>query len=407
MTMSEIDFYKAVRVTDRVWWVGAIDWNIRDFHGYTTRRGSTYNAYLVMADKITLMDTVKAPFREEMLSRIASVVDPGKIRYIVSNHSEMDHSGCLPEIIEMIRPEKVFASPMGMKTLQELFHRPTEVVPLKDGSRLGLGNATLDFLETRMLHWPDSMFSYLQEDRILFSQDGFGMHLATSERFDDEIDPAILGFEAATYYANIILPYSPLVLKLLDRVAASGLAIDVIAPDHGPVWRKDLAGILSRYRRWASQQPTAKAVVSYATMWKSTEKMARAFAEGLAAGGLRVKLMNMDEVHRSDVVYEILEAGALCAGSPTLNNNLLPQMADVLTYLRGLRPANLVGCAFGSYGWSGESAKQVQEYLEEMKVSIVGEAIRVKHVPDRETLARCYEQGGLVAAAVKERVAAD
>ncbi len=404
--MNDIDFYKAVRITDRVWWVGAIDWNIRDFHGYTTRRGSTYNAYLVMADKVTLMDTVKAPFRDEMLSRIASVVDPKEIRYIVSNHSEMDHTGCLPEIIDTLRPEKVFASPMGTKTLQDLFHRQTEVIPLKDGSRLSLGNATLDFLETRMLHWPDSMFSYLQEDRLLFSQDGFGMHLATSERFDDEIDPAILEFEAATYYANILLPYSPLVLKLLERVAASGLAIDVIAPDHGPVWRKDLAGILSRYGRWGAQKPTAKAVVVYATMWKSTEKMARAMAEGLAAGGVQVKVMNMDEVHRSDVAFEVLDAGALCAGSPTLNNNLLPQMADVLTYLKGLRPANLLGCAFGSFGWSGESVKQVQDYLAETKVEPVGEGIRVKHVPDRETLARCYEQGRLVAAAVKERVSA-
>lgn len=404
--MKDVDFYKAVRITDRVWWVGAIDWNIRDFHGYTTRRGSTYNAYLVMADKVTLMDTVKAPFRDEMLSRIASVVDPQEIRYIVSNHSEMDHTGCLPEVIDLLRPEKVFASPMGTKTLQDLFHRQTEIVPLKDGSRLSLGNATLDFLETRMLHWPDSMFSYLQEDRLLFSQDGFGMHLATSERFDDEIDPAILEFEAATYYANILLPYSPLVLKLLERVAASGLAIEVIAPDHGPVWRKDLAGILGRYGRWAAQKPADKAVVVYATMWKSTEWMAKAMAEGLADGGLRVKLMNMDEVHRSDVVYETLEAGALCVGSPTLNNNLLPQMADVLTYLKGLRPANLAGCAFGSFGWSGESVKQIQDYLGDMKVEAVGEAIRVKHVPDRDTLARCYEQGRRVAAAVKERVAA-
>lgn len=404
--MQDIDFYRAVRITDRVWWVGAIDWNIRDFHGYTTRRGSTYNAYLVMADKVTLMDTVKAPFRDEMLSRIASVVDPKEIRYIVSNHSEMDHTGCLPEIIDTLRPEKVFASPMGTRTLQDLFHRQTEVIPLKDGSRLSLGNATLDFLETRMLHWPDSMFSYLQEDKLLFSQDGFGMHLATSERFDDEIDPAILEFEAATYYANILLPYSPLVLKLLERVAASGLAIDVIAPDHGPVWRKDLAGILARYGRWAAQKPAAKAVVVYATMWKSTEKMARAMAEGLAASGVQVKVMNMDEVHRSDVAFETLDAGALCAGSPTLNNNLLPQMADVLTYLKGLRPANLLGCAFGSFGWSGESVKQVQDYLAETKVEPVGEGIRVKQVPDREVLARCYEQGRLVAVAVKERVSA-
>jgi len=385
--------FRAVKVSDHVYWVGAIDWTVRDFHGYRTHRGSTYNAYLVLADKITLLDTVKAPFMDEMLARIASVVDPKSIRYIVSNHSEMDHSGCLPAVIDVIGPEKVYASAMGVKTLEELFHTGREIVPLKDGDSLSLGNMNLAFMETRMLHWPDSMFSYLAEEQVLFSQDAFGMHLATSERFADEIDPAILRYEAATYYANIILPYSNLVLKLIDRVAASGLEFKVIAPDHGPIWRKDLSGILADYRMWAEQKPRNKAVVVYGTMWHSTEMMARAISEGLASGGTEVKLMSVDVCHRSDVVYEILDAGALIAGSPTLNNHMLPQMADVLTYLKGLKPANLIGTAFGSYGWSGESVRQIQDILAEMKVAPAGEAVRTRHVPGGDVLQQCFDLG--------------
>ena len=214
------DIYSAVKVSDNVYWVGAIDWTIRDFHGYTTPHGSTYNAYLVMADDITLIDTVKAPFMDEMISRIKSVVDPSKIKYIISNHSEMDHSGCLSEVIDLIKPEKVFASAVGVKTLQELLHHQREIIPVKDGEALSLGNMGLTFMETRMIHWPDSMFTYLDRDELLFSQDAFGMHLATLERFDDEIPAATLEFEAETYYANIVLPYSPIVLKTLEKVAA-------------------------------------------------------------------------------------------------------------------------------------------------------------------------------------------
>lgn len=396
--------YRAVRVTDRVYWVGAVDWTIRNFHGYTTRRGSTYNAYLVMADKVTLMDTVKSPFRDEMLARIRSVVDPAQIDVIISNHSEMDHSGCLPEAIDLMKPEKVYASAMGVKTLQEHFPHMGGLSAVKDGDRISLGNLNVSFMETRMLHWPDSMFSYLAEEEVLFSQDAFGMHLASSERFDDEIDPALLEFEGATYFANIILPYAPLVLKLLDKVSRSGLAFKVIAPDHGPIWRKDIPGVLHRYARWAAQAPTLKAVVVYATMWHSTEKMARAIGEGLAASGVQVKVLSMDEVHRSEVVYEVLDAGALLVGSSTLNNQMLPQMADIMTYLKGLRPANLIGAAFGSYGWSGEAVRQLRDILGEMKVEEVGEAIRVKNVPDGDTLRKCYDLGGLVAAQLKRNL---
>ena len=401
------DVYSAIKVTDNVYWVGAIDWTIRDFHGYTTPHGSTYNAYLVMADDITLIDTVKAPFKDEMLSRIKSVVDPSKIKYIISNHSEMDHSGCLNEIIDFIKPEKVFASTTGVKTLKELFHDQHEIIAVKDGETLSLGNMELTFMETRMIHWPDSMFTYLAADQLLFSQDAFGMHLASFERFTDEIPAATLEYEGATYYANIVLPYSPIVLKALDKVAASGLKIKIIAPDHGPIWRKDIGRIIELYKQWALQKPTAKAVVVYATMWHSTEKMAEAISESLAQAGVKVKLFSMNETHRSEVVYEVLDAGALIVGSPTLNNNILPQMADVMTYLKGLKPANLIGAAFGSYGWSGESVKHLEATLKEMKVEIAAESISVKHVPDSDVLEKCHEMGKTIAAQLLKKTVFD
>jgi len=400
--MSNI--YSAVKVSDHVYWVGAIDWTIRDFHGYTTPHGSTYNAYLVMADEITLIDTVKEPFMDEMLARIKSIVDPSKIKYIISNHSEMDHTGCLPQVIDLVKPEKVFASAIGTKTLKELFHDQHEITAVKDGETLSLGNMELTFMETRMIHWPDSMFTYLAKDQLLFSQDAFGMHWATQERFADELPAANLEYEAATYYANIVLPYSPIVLKALDKFAATGWDIKIFAPDHGPIWRKDVSWILELYKKWGLQKPTAKAVVVYATMWHSTEKMARAISEAIAGAGIKVKLLSLNETHRSEVIYEVLNAGALIVGSPTLNNNILPQMADVMTYLKGLKPANLIGAAFGSYGWSGESVKDLEGLLKAMRVEIAAEAVSVKNVPDSGVLEKCAELGRIIAAELKRKI---
>jgi flavorubredoxin len=393
--------FKAIKVTDNVYWVGAIDWGIRDFHGYLTGRGTTYNAFLVMADKITLIDTVKPPFLTEHLGRISSVVDPKEISYIVSNHAEMDHSGCLVDVIEAVQPEKVFASSMGTKTLKEHFHLDREIIAVKDGESLSLGNLSLTFLETRMIHWPDNMFSYLAEERLLFSQDAFGMHLATSQRFADEIDESILEYEGAKYFANILLPFSASVTKLLNKVGELGIQIDIIACDHGPIWRKDLDKIIGWYSKWAQQKPTNKAVVVFDTMWFSTAKMAEAIVEGLKVGGAHPVLMPLKSNHRSNVATEILEAGAVVVGSPTLNNNMYPTLADLLIYLKGLRPKNLVGAAFGSYGWSGEAVGQVRRKLEEMKIDLVDEGLRIKYVPDGNSLSKCFDLGFRVAEKVK------
>jgi flavorubredoxin len=400
-----VEPFNAVKIAPHVYWVGAIDWGLRDFHGYSTSRGSTYNAYLILAEKITLVDTVKAPFKNELLARISSVIDPTQIDYIVSNHSEMDHSGCLPEIIDRVNPEKVFASKMGHKALDRHFGLGDRITEVSDGEQLSLGNRTLTFLETRMLHWPDSMVSFSDVDRILFSQDGFGMHLATGKLFADENDSYILEHETAKYYANILLPFSSIVQKVLQKIKESGWHISMIAPDHGPIWRKDLDMVLGWYETWAAQEPTKKAVIVYDTMWNSTARMANAIADGLMSGSAVPKIMPLGGSHRSDVATEILNAGALFVGTPTINNNMFPSVADILTYLKGLKPRNLIGAAFGSYGWSGEATGQVEDILKEMKVEIVQDALRVNYVPTAEDLENCQKLGGLIATRLKELAA--
>jgi flavorubredoxin len=388
--------FPAVKVTDRIYWVGAIDWAVRDFHGYATSRGSTYNAYLVLADKIALVDTVKAPFWGEMLSRIAAVVDPSRISYLICNHAEMDHSGALPQAIEALQPERVFASVLGAKALQDHFHLDREITPVKDGETLSLGDTSLTFAEMRMLHWPDSMLTYFGEEAVVLSNDAFGMHLATGERFDDELDPALLDYEAGRYYANILMPFGGLIPRAIQRVSKLG-PINTIAPSHGPIWRSRWSHIVELYSRWAAGRKVNKAVVVYDTMWQSTGKMARAVAEGLAAGGVSVRLLPLRASHRSDVAAEMLDAGALLVGSPTLNNGLFPTVADVLTYLKGLKPKGLIGAAFGSHGWSGEGVGLIEAALAEMKVELAAEGVKAVYVPDAAALSQCFALGQAVA----------
>lgn len=386
-----------------VYWVGAVDWNIRDFHGYSTYKGTTYNAYLVLDEKVTLFDTVKGPFRSELLHNIRRVIDPTRIDYVVVNHVEMDHSGCLPEILDTVRPEKVFCSAKGREALLKHFHCknwPLQVVT--DGETIRLGRRSVRFLETRMLHWPDSMFSYLPEERLLFSSDAFGQHWATSERFDDQVDRPELLAHAAKYYANILLLYSPLVQKLLGRVRELGIPIDIIAPDHGVVWRGDPGAILECYDAWSRQATKEKALVIYDTMWKSTATMARAVADGLIQTGVQVKMFDLQVNHRSDIMTEALDAKALLFGSSTLNNQMLPRMADMLTYMKGLKPRNRIGAAFGSYGWSGDAVRHINQELEAMKIEVIHSGVSVQYVPDHEGLRQCVELGLLAGRRIRE-----
>jgi flavorubredoxin len=377
-----------------IYWVGAIDWDVRDFHGYSTYRGTTYNAFLIVDKKVTLFDTVKRSHLSELLDNIGAIIDPAKIDYLVVNHVEMDHSGSLPAMMDIIKPEKLFCSPMGQKAILEHFHRedwPYEVV--KSGTEVSLGKRTIQFLETRMLHWPDSMFSYIKEDGILFSSDAFGQHYATSERFDDEVDISEVMQESGKYYANILYLFAPLIRKLLTSVKEMNLDIKMIAPDHGVIWRTHQNKILEAYDKWSRNESDKKVLVIYDSMWHSTEKMAHAIAAGLKESDVSIRLINLKVHHRSDVMTQVLNARAVVVGSSTLNNGLLPRMAGFLMYMRGLKPTNKLGAAFGSFGWSGEAVGLINTALEEMKIDVIEDGLRLKYVPDDRKLEECKEMG--------------
>ncbi len=391
---------KPFEIAKDVFWVGAVDWNIRDFHGYSTYPGSTYNAYLILDKKVTLIDAVKKEFADDLIDNISRIVDPRKIDHVISNHTEMDHSGGLPRVMHRIGEDKpLYCSKMGFKNLSKHFSQKWNYQPVENGGELSIGKRTLTFLETRMVHWPDSMFTYLKEDKILFSSDGFGQHYAGPERFDDEIGDAIME-EAKKYFANILLLYSPLILKLIDKVTEMGLEIKMICPDHGIMWRQDPAKIINAYKEWSEQKPKRKAIIVYDTMWHSTEKMAETIADALGQQGVPATPMKLRSTHRSDIMTEILDAGAVIVGSPTLNNGLFPTVADFLTYMKGLKPLNKVAAAFGSYGWSGEAVKLITRELEAMKFDLIDRGVRVQYVPDEECLDACRELAGKVAQAL-------
>lgn len=391
---------KPTRIAEGVYDVGVIDWNIRDFHGYSTYRGTSYNAFLVIDEKVALLDTVKAPFAEELLGNISQIIDPKKIDYVISNHTEMDHSGSLPRIMHSVGENKpLYCSKLGAKNLASHFPNAWNYHPVKDGEELSLGKRTLSFIETRMIHWPDSMFTYLKEDHILFSSDGFGQHYAGFDKFDDQAGTESM-VQAKKYYANILMLYAPRILKLIEKVVASGIQIDMICPDHGVIWRKEPAKIIDMYLKWSRQETEKKAVVIYDTMWKSTEIMAKAIAEGISLTGVKVKPIHIRSSHRSDIMTDVLDSAAVVVGSPTLNNQMFPTVADVLTYMKGLKPTGRIGGAFGSYGWSGESVRLVAAELEAMKFQMIDAGPRIQYIPAGDDIEACVEYGKKIGEAV-------
>ncbi|NCO60738.1 MAG: MBL fold metallo-hydrolase [Deltaproteobacteria bacterium CG_4_8_14_3_um_filter_51_11] len=382
---------KPVEIAKGIYCLPAIDWNIRDFHGYSVYKGSTYNAYLILDEKVTLIDAVKKEFADDLIKGISQIIDPKKIDCVISNHTEMDHSGGLSRVMHRIGEDKpLYCSKMGHKNLSKHFQQKFNYHPVENGGELNIGNRTLSFMETRMLHWPDSMFTYAKEDRILFASDAFGQHYASLERFDDEVGDEIMP-HARKYFANILLPYAPLILKLVAKVKEIGLALDLLCPDHGIIWRKDPSKIINAYVEWSEQKPKRKALVIYDTMWHSTEAMAEAIVESLGDEGVDAKPLKLRASHRSDIITEVLDAGAIIIGSPTLNNGLFPTVSDFLTYMKGLKPQNKVAAAFGSYGWSGEAVKLINQELEAAGFKVIDPGVRINYVPDEEGLKACRE----------------
>ncbi len=376
----------AIEISPKVWWVGGIDWNERLFHGYTTERGITYNAYLIMDEKITLIDTCKATFADELVQRISQVVDPAKIDVVITNHVEMDHSGSLPVIHKIAPNAEIYASAgAGVNELRA--HFGIEATPVKTGDTLCIGERTLSFVTTPMVHWPDNMVTYSDVDKILFSNDAFGQHFATTKRFDDENDMCEVMKQAKKYYANIVWPYGMQAGRAL--AAVKGLELKMIAPSHGCIWRSHIDEIIAKYEEWTTYQTQEKAVVVFDAMWHSTESMAREICDAFIAEGISAQLIDVKSTHISDIMLYMCDAKYVAVGSPTLNSNMLPTVASFLTYMRGLSPKNeqRIGLAFGSYGWAPLGPKQVYAELENAKFQLPVPVVAQQWVPSEENLA--------------------
>ena len=369
-----------VEITKDIYWVGGIDWDLRDFHGYLTQRGSTYNAYLILDEKIILVDTVKHYLFDEMISRIKQIIDPAKIDIILSNHVEMDHSGSIPKILELTPKAEVITSVQGEKGLRRHFKQDWNFRVMNSGETYKVGKRTLHFVHTPMVHWPDNMVTYIPEDKIILSNDAFGQHIASSERFDDEIGWDILREEAAKYYANIVMPYGDQTKKALDVVR--GLQIEKICPSHGVIWRSYIPRIVEQYKKWANYETENKALIVYDSMWGSTAKIAAKLHEGLEESGLRVTLRNLKTNHISDIITDLIDSRLILIGSPTLNNGMLPTMGGFLTYLKGLRPKKRIGLAFGSYGWGGQAVGEIEAVMKGLGWEIPEKSINIKYIPD-------------------------
>ena len=383
-------------------WVGVVDWNIRDFHGYVTKRGSTYNAYLISDEKTALIDTVRSNFSNELIDHITELTSLEKIDYIIINHVEMDHSSSLPIIAKLAKNAKIIASQRGKDALIEHYGAEfNRVETVKTGDELKLGKRTLRFIEAPMLHWPDSMFTYLVEDKILMPNDAFGQHFASSGRFDDEVNECALFEEAMTYYANILMPFAPLITRKIQEVAQMGIPIDIVAPSHGVIWRKNPSKIINAYLGWSSGAAKQKAVVVFDTMWGSTDKMARAIADGINGGGIEVKLLKLRATDNTDVVTEILDAKAVAVGSPTLNSQMFPTVGSFLTYVTGLKPKGKIWAFFGSYGWGGGAVRGMVEMAKKAGFEVYEPTIEIKYVPDEEDLKKCFDFGQQIAQKIK------
>ena len=384
-------------LAEGITWVGVVDWNIRDFHGYETRRGTTYNAYLIEDEKTALIDTVKHVFSGELIRKIREFTDLEKIDYLVVNHVEMDHSSSLPIIAKEAKNATIIASQRGKDAIVEHYGQDFNIQTVKTGDELKLGKRTLRFVEAPMLHWPDSMFTYVVEDKILMPNDAFGQHFASFERFDDEVDTHVLTEEATTYYANILMPFAPLITRKIQEVIQMGIPIKVIAPSHGIIWRSDPSKIIKAYLDWSAPISKNKVVIVYDTMWGSTEKMARAIAEGAASKEVEVKFLKLRAANRTEAMTEILDAKGVVVGSPTLNNGMFPTLGSFLTYATGLRPKGKLWGFFGSYGWGGGAVKNMVEMAKKAGFEVCEPIVEVKYVPDDEDLKKCFQFGQQIA----------
>lgn len=380
---------------DGVYWVGATDWKVRHIHGneLSTHRGSTYNSYLIKDEKTVLIDTVWEPLTEMFLENLREVTDISKIDYVVMNHGEPDHSGALPALMEHIPNATVFVSKKGLESIQKHYHKEWNFKVVSTGEKINIGKNNLVFIEAPMLHWPDSMFTYLTGENILFSNDAFGQHYASSSIFNDEVDETEVNQEALKYYANILTPFSKLVTKKIDELKKLGVPVDMIAPAHGIIWRKDPMMIVEKYYEWAAGKSNKSVVVAYNSMWGATHKMAEFIGKGLGEAGVEYKIFNVATSDKSDILAEVFKSKGIILGSSTVNNGILTSLLPLIEDLIGLKFNEKVGAAFGSYGWGGESTDILTNYLTKAKIKVVEDGLKFKYMPNDDELEACIAFG--------------
>jgi len=379
-------------IAPNVDWVGKIDWELRKFHGeeYSTHRGTSYNSYLIRDEKIALIDTVWTPFAKAFVDNLAKEIDFNKIDYVIANHAEMDHSGALPELMRHIPDKPVYCTANGVKSLRGHYHKDWNFQVVKTGDKLSLGRKDLVFVEAMMLHWPDSMMTYLTGDAILFSNDAFGQHIASEHMFNDLVVQSELFEEATKYYANILTPFSPLVTKKINEVIALNLPVNAICPSHGVVWRDNPLQIAQKYLQWAADYQENQITIIYDTMWDGTRMLAENIAKGIKQTDdkVTVKLYNISRSDINDVVTEIFKSKAILLGSPTINKGILNALAALIEMVSGLKFKNKKAAAFGCYGWSGESVKLLNDQLAKAGFEVIGDGLKTMWQPGDEELAR-------------------
>ena len=385
------------QINEYVAWVGKTDWELKKFHGdeFTTDKGSSYNAYLVQDEKTVLIDTVWLPYDREFVSNLKEEIDLCKIDAIIIQHGEVDHSGALMELMEQIPNTPIYCTQNAVKSIKGQYHQDWNFIPVKTGDTLNIGKHTLTFIEAPMLHWPDTMFTYMDKEDILFSNDGFGQHLASEHLYADEVEQSDLWNQAITYYANILEPFSMMVKRKITEILNMNLTIKMICPSHGLIWRKNPEQIIQKYLEWAENYQENQVTILYDTMWNSTRKMAEAIAEGIQNidKQVTIKIMNTSKDDKTEVLTEVFKSKAILVGSPTVNNGYLHSIAGILEMIKGMKLKGKKASAFGSYGWSGEAIKLILEELKKAGFELVNDGIKLMWTPDKENTKQCIEFG--------------
>ena len=385
------------KVTDKVKWVGKIDWELRKFHGdeYSTNKGSSYNSYLVRDEKTVLIDTVWAPYAKEFVDNLKKEIDLKEIDYIIAQHGEVDHSGALPLLLKEIPDTPVYCTKNGKKILQGHYHEDWNFVEVKTGDTLDLGESTLTFVEARMLHWPDSMMTYMSGENILFSNDAFGQHYASEFFYNDKVDQCELWEECIKYYANILTPFSKLVTMKINEVLGFELPLSMIATSHGIIWRDNPAQIVEKYLEWADNYQENQISIIYDSMWHGTRRMAEGIMEGIRKTDpeVTVKLFNAAITDKNDIITEIFRSKGILVGSSTVNKSIQHAVGGLMEMVKGLGFQNKKGAAFGSYGWSGESIEILEGKLKEANFEIAQDGIKALWNPDDEAMDECRDFG--------------